>query len=232
MTNLHQWKSRTAALMTMAMTTTAVIPMIALAPANAQYNIGQPRTQSRSVTIPANANVTFPVTYEKEQVVVSRGETLDLTLKISNDITDGQRNVLIPRNTEVLGRLEPVYFNGTNRNNQNVRGVRFVAQELIFPSGRRQPINASSQIVSRTEKINKKNSSKILTDAAIGAGTATAISLITGNRRIEILEPLSGAAAGALASVLLRKEEAEVFVLRPERDLRLGLNSNLVIDRY
>ncbi|MDB9376000.1 conjugal transfer protein TrbI [Nodularia sphaerocarpa] len=234
MTNLHQWKFRTAALMTMAITTTGVMPMIALAPANAQYNIGQPRTfeQSRTVTIPANANVIFPVTHDKEQVVVSRGETVNLTLKISNDITDAQRNVLIPRNTEVVGRLEPVYFNGTNRDNDNVRGVQFVARELVFPSGRRQPINASSQVVSRTEKVSKKNSSRILTDAAIGAGTATAISLITGNRRIEILEPLGGAAAGALASVLLRKEEAEVFVLRPEQDLRLALNSNLVIDRY
>jgi len=231
MTNL-QWKFRTAALMTMAITTTGVIPMIALAPANAQYNIGQPRTQSRTVTIPANANVTFPVTYEKEKVVVTRGETLDLTLKISNDITDSQRNILIPRNTEVVGRLEPAYFNGTNRNKDNIRGVRFVARELVFPSGVRQPINASSQIVTRTEKISKKNSSRVLTDAAIGAGTATAISLITGNRKVEILEPLGGAAAGALASVLLRKEQAEVFVLRPEQDLRLGLNSNLVIDRY
>lgn len=235
MTTLHQWKSKTAALMTMAITTTAVAPMIAFAPAHAQYNIGQPRSigqQSRTVTIPANANVSFPVRHDKDQVVVTRGESLDLTLKISSDITDGQRNVLIPRETEVVGRLEPVYFNGTNRNNDNIRGVRFVARELVFPSGRRQPINASSGIVTRTERISRNNSSRILTDAAIGAGAATAISLITGNRRIEILEPLGGAAAGALASVLLRKEEAEVFVLRPEQDLRLALNSNLVIDRY
>ncbi|TVP68287.1 MAG: conjugal transfer protein TrbI [Nodularia sp. (in: Bacteria)] len=228
MTTLYQWKSRTAALMAMAITTTAVAPMIAFAPANAQYNIGQ----SRTVTIPANANVSFPVRHDKDKVVVSRGETLDLTLKITNDITDNQRNVLIPRNTEVVGRLEPVYFDSRNRNNDNVRGVQFIARELVFPSGRRQSINASSQTVTRTEKVSRNDSSRILTDAAIGAGAASAIALITGNRRIEILEPLGGAAAGALASVLLRRQEVEVFVLRPEQDLRLALNSNLVIDRY
>ncbi|YAF97812.1 MAG: conjugal transfer protein TrbI [Nodularia sp. CChRGM 3473] len=228
MTSLHQWKTSTAALMAMAITTSAVAPMIAFAPAHAQYNIGQ----SRTVTIPANANVTLPVRHDKEKVVVSRGETLDLTLRISNDITDSRRTVLIPRNTEVLGQLEPVYFNGRNRDNENVRGVRFVARELVFPSGRRQSINASSQTVTRLEKVTQNDSSRILTDAAIGAGAATAISLITGNRRIEILEPIGGAAAGALASVLLRRKEAEVFVLRPEQDLRLSLNSNLVIDRY
>ncbi len=229
MTTLYQWKSRTAALMAMAITTTAVAPMIVFAPAHAQFNLNQSR--SRTVTIPANANVSFPVRHDKDKVVVSRGETLDLTLKISNDITDNQRNILIPRNTEVLGQLEPVYFNDGNRDNNNVRGVRFVARELIFPSGRRQFIDASSQTVTRTEKVTQNDSSRILTDAAIGAGAATAISLITGNRRVELLKPLGGAAAGALASVLLRKKETEVFVLRPEQDLRLALNSNLVIDR-
>ncbi len=213
--------------MAMAITTTAVMPMISVAPAHAQFNLNQ----SRTVTIPANANVIFPVRHEKEKVVVSRGETMELTLKIANDITDNQRNVLIPRNTDVIGRLEPVYFDNRNRDNNNIRGVQFIARELVFPSGHRQPINASSQTVTRTETISQNDSSRILTDAAIGAGAAAAISLITGNRRIEILEPLGGAAAGALASVLLRRKETEVFVLRPEQDLRLALNSNLVIDR-
>ena len=225
MNTLHQWKYHTAALVAMAITST-VTPMMAFTPANAQYTIGQTRT----VTIPANANVSLPVTHEKERVVVVRGETLNLTLKISNDIIDNRRNILIPRNTEVVGQLEPVYFDNRSRNNDNIRGVRFVARELVFTDGRRQLINASSQIITRTETISKNDSSKVLTDAAIGAGAATAISLITGNRRVEVLEPLGGAAAGALASVLLRKQQVEAFVLRPEQDLRLGLNSNLVIN--
>jgi hypothetical protein len=229
MINLHQWKSGTAALITMAITTSVITPMIAFAPANAQYNIGQ----SRTVTIPAN--VALPVTYEKEKVVVSPGETSSLTLRIANDIIDRNRNVLIPARTEVVGRLEPVDLDrdySSNRDNKNRKGVRFVAQELVFPSGQRQSINATSQTITKTEKITKNDSGNILTDAAIGAGAATAISLITGNRRIEILEPIGGAAAGALASVLLRKKETTVFVLRPERDLKLTLNSNLVINRY
>ena len=230
MNRLHHWKSRTAALMTMAITTSAVTPIIAFAPANAQqYNIGQ----SRNITIPSG--VTFPVTYEKDKVVVTPGESSSLTLRIPNDIIDKNRNVLIPAQTEIVGRLEPVNldrnFSG-DRNNTNGKGVRFLAQELIFPSGQRQPINASSRTFSRTEKISKgTDTSSILTDAAIGAGAATVISLLTGNRRIEVLEPIGGAAAGALASVLLRKNEATVFVLKPEQDLSITLNSNLVIFR-
>jgi hypothetical protein len=228
MSTLHrwQWQSTSAALMAMAITTTAVMPIISFSPAQAQSFFGQ----SNTVTIPGNRNVTFPVRHDKEKVVVSRGETLDLTLKISNDITDSSRRVLIPRNTDVVGRLEPVYFKDRNRTNENVRGVRFVARELVYPSGRRQSINAASGVVTTTDKITRNDSGRILTDAAIGAGAATAISLLTGNRRVEVLEPLGGAAAGALASVLLRKQEVEVFVVRPEQDLRVVLNSDLVVN--
>jgi len=229
MNHLNQWKSGAAALMAITITTGAITPMIAFAPAaNAQYNIGQ----TRRVAIPAG--VTFPVRYEKEKVVVSRGETLPLTLRIANNIIDGNRNVLIPAGTEVVGQIEPVYFDGqysTDRNNtENIRGVRFVARELIYSSGKRQTINANSQTITQTEKISRNDSSRILTDAAIGAGAAAAISLITGNRRIELGEPIGGAAAGALASVLLRRKETEVFVIRPEQDLRLALGSNLNVD--
>ncbi|MEJ1930752.1 conjugal transfer protein TrbI [Nostoc sp. NIES-2111] len=228
MTNLNRWKSGAAALVALTVTTGTVAPMIAFAPAaNAQL-----LNQNRRVSIPAG--VTFPVTYEKDQVVVSRGETVSLTLRIANNIVDNTRRVLIPAGTEVVGQLEPVYYNGgysQDRNDQNnIRGVRFVARELVYPSGNRQSIDANSQTITRVEKIRKNDSGKILTDAAIGAGAATAISLITGNRRIEVLEPVGGAAAGALASVLLRKKEVEVFVVRPQQDLRLALNSNLTVD--
>lgn len=229
MNHLNRWQSRAAALMAITISTSAITPIIIFAPAaNAQYNLGQTRT----VAIPAG--VTFPVRYEKEKVVVSRGETLQLTLRIANNIIDGNRNILIPAGTEVSGRLEPVYFDGQYSNDSkdkdNVRGVRFVAQELIYTSGRRQTINATSQTITQTEKISKNDSSKVLTDAAIGAGAAAAIALITGNRRIEIGEPIGGAAAGALASILLRKKTTEVFVIKPERDLRLSLGSNLNVD--
>ncbi|MBD2340187.1 conjugal transfer protein TrbI [Calothrix sp. FACHB-156] len=231
MTRLYRWKSGTAALMSMAITTGAIAPLFASAPASAQYNINQ----SRTVNIPAN--VTFPVTYEKEKVIVKPGERMDLTLKIASDIIDNNRNVLIPRGTDVVGRLEPVnlgsVYSSDRNNNNNRQGVRFVAQELVFASGRRQQISASSRTYSQVEKISKgADTGSILTDAAIGAGAATLISLVTGNRKIEVLEPIIGAAAGAGASVLLRKNQADVFVLRPEEDLDITLNSRLLLSRY
>jgi hypothetical protein len=239
MTHLNRWKTGTATFMAIAITTGASIPLLSLTPAHAQYNNNNGRFnlgQSRTVTIPGNRNVVFPVTYEKEKVIVNPGETIPLTLRIANDIIDSNGRVLIPTGTEVLGRLEPVNLSGNfrtnnNNNNNNQRqGVRFLAQEIVFASGRRQSINATSRTFSQTERISQgADTGSILTDAAIGAGAATVISLLTGDKKIQTLEPIIGAGAGALASVLLRRKSADVYVLKPETDLALTLNSNLVL---
>jgi hypothetical protein len=221
MSGLITWKSTAAALMTIAINTGAVIPWLYPNPAQAQFNFNQPRT----ITIPAN--VTLPVTYEKEKIILQPGERIPLTLRIANDIMDSNRNILIPVNSEVTGELTPVNLGDNNR-----RGVRFVATELVFPNGTTQTISANSRTISRTETITKgSDTGQILTDAAIGAGAATLIALVTGNKKVEVLEPIGGAAAGALASVLLRKNTADVFVLRPEQDLAITLTSNLVLSR-
>ncbi|MEH2091110.1 conjugal transfer protein TrbI [Nostoc sp.] len=231
MTRLHQWKYGTAAFMAMAVTTSAISPLFSFAPANAQYNIGQNRNgQYGNATIPSG--VALPVTYEKETITIAPGESKSLTLRIANDIIDRNRNVLIPAGTKVHGRLESVdldsYSRDTRDDDNQGKGVKFVAQELEFSNGQRQSINATSRTYTTTERVSQKpNTTQVLTDAAIGGGAGLLGSLITGNRRIDDLKPVIGAAAGAGASVLLRKKEGNAFVLRPAQDLRLTLDSNL-----
>ena len=231
MTRLHQWKSGTAALMAMAVTTSVISPLFSLAPANAQYRIDQNRTgQYGNATIPSG--VALPVTYEKETITIAPGESKSLTLRIANDIIDRNRNVLIPAGTKVHGRLESVdldsYSRDTRDDDNQGKGVKFVAQELEFSNGQRQSINATSRTYTTTQRVSQKpNTNQVLTDAAIGGGAGLLGSLITGNRRIDDLKPVIGAAAGAGASVLLRKKEGNAFVLRPAQDLRLTLDSNL-----
>lgn len=229
MTRLYQWKSGTAALMAIAVTTSVISPLLGFAPANAQYRLGQDRTgQYGDVTIPSG--VAFPVTYEKETITIAPGESKSLTLRIANDILDRNRNVLIPAGTKVNGRLEPVDLDNYSRDtDQNQgKGVRFIAQELEFSNGQRQSINASSRTYTTTQRVSRgPSTNQVLTDAAIGAGAGVLGSLVTGNRRIDDLKPVLGGAAGAGASVLLRKKQVNAFVLRPAQDLRLTLNSNL-----
>jgi hypothetical protein len=230
MTSLLSWKSGTTAFLAMVMSTSAIVPMFTAAataqrPAIFTGQPNRPISQSRTVSIPAG--VTIPVTYEKEKVIVTPEETTSLTLEVAQNIVDSSGNVLIPAGTKIEGKLRPA----TDQNGE--KGSQFVAEELVFSKNRRQPINGVSQVVTTKETIKKGASTgTILTDAAIGAGAATVISLITGNKKIEALEPIGGAAAGALASVLLRKKEVEVVVINPQTDLDVTLDSNLVVNRF
>ncbi|MBF2066118.1 MAG: conjugal transfer protein TrbI [Calothrix sp. C42_A2020_038] len=219
MKSLRRWKSGAAAMMAMAITTGTVAPIFILSPANAQYRIGQFR--NRDITIQSGARI--PTTYEKDKILVSQDETVDITLTVPNNITDNRGNILIPRDSKIRGRIQPATISSR-------KGAQFVAREIEYPSGRRQSINATSNIVTRTETITRgARTNEILTDAAYGAGAAAIIGLITGNRKIEIGELLAGGGAGALASILLRRNSAELISIDPQTDLTLRLTSPLTV---
>jgi hypothetical protein len=213
------WKTGTAALVAMSIITGAIAPVFTVAPASAQLF----RSQKSESDLSIPAGVTFPVSYEKDKIVVAPDEETPLTLRIAKNIIDRDGNVLIPEGSELIGRLE-------SANRDSKKGSRFVARELVFPDGHKQDIDASSAVVNRTEKISKGNdTSKILQDAAIGAGAASLIGLIA-NGRIRILQPILGAGAGAGASVLLRRKKTEVIVIKPNNgDLDVKLRSSLLI---
>jgi hypothetical protein len=228
MNRLLNWKSGTTAFMAMVMSTSTIVPLFAPVATAQQPAIftrpTQPISQSRTVSIPPG--VTIPVTFDKDRIIVTPDETTSVTLEVAQNVVDGNRNVLIPAGTKIEGQLQPRTVNG-------VKGSQFVAEELVFSDGRRQPIDANSRVVTRKETIKKgAKTTTILTDAALGAGAATVISLLTGNKRVEVLEPVAGGAAGALASALLRKRQVEVVVINPQQDLDVTLNSNLVVSRF
>lgn len=221
MTRIHPWKIGTSALMAMTISTSAILPVLTSTPAGAQVVIGQSLNIPRSITISAGARI--PTTFEKDKIVVSPDETADVTLKVANNIVDRTGRVLIPVDTQIVGKLRPATKNGK-------KGSQFVASKLVYPNGREQTINASSQVITNTENVSRNsNTGKILTGAALGAGAAAIIAGITGDKHISILEVLGGAGVGALANVLLRRSSAEVVVINPENDLTLTLESGLTV---
>ncbi|NMG05679.1 conjugal transfer protein TrbI [Brasilonema sp. UFV-L1] len=226
MTRFHRWKTGTAALIVMAITTGTIAPMFLFAPASAQEIFRGQRTQTQTGRVSIPAGVTLPVTYDKDKIVVTPDETTSIKLKIARNIVDRSGNVLIPEGSEVEGKLQPITQNGE-------KGTYFVAQDILLPNGERQSINATSRIATKKETITKgSGTDKLIQDAAIGAGAASVISLLTGNQKIEALEPILGAGAGAAASLLLRRKKAEVIVIEPQRgDLNLTLRSNLLVSR-
>ncbi|MGH2416518.1 MAG: hypothetical protein ACRDEA_23050, partial [Microcystaceae cyanobacterium] len=113
-------------------------------------------------------------------------------------------------------------------------GSRFVAQELRISQDEQYSLNATSQVVTRTETIEEGASAgEILGGALAGAGAATLIAGLTGDRRIDALEVLAGAAVGTLAGWALPETgvlgggSQEVISIDPNQDLTLTVQSNL-----
>lgn len=216
----------TTILVALTLNTVAVTSLFNTAPAQAQLFPSQreretfPRREDRNdryspLTIPRG--VVIPVEYEREKILVTKEETVPVTLTVAANIRNRDRQTLIPYGSEIVGQIEPAGD-----------GSRFVAEEIVFPDGSAQYINASSDIVTRTETVKKgAGTGDILKGAAIGGAAATVLAGIFGD--VNAVEVLGGAGAGALAGILLGGRKAELVSIDPNRDLDLTLESDLAL---
>lgn len=213
------WQSGTAAFMALAIATGATAPMVMTSPASAQLF---PQSPGRGNQTTIRAGVSIPVRYdEAEKIVVSPNESMALTLKVASDITNRNGTILIPAGSLIEGELQPA--NG---------GSRFVARDLITYQGRRQPIDATSEVIETKRVSRGTNTGSILKGAAVGAAAAAALGGLTGNRRISAGEVLIGTGVGAAGGAVLGRNRADVVVIDPDTDLDLTLRSSLPIQRY
>jgi len=215
----HRWQSSTAFLMVLGITSTAAFPIMLATQASAGSEpsvVGQLFSQSTQVAVPEGTVI--PIRFdEAEKIVIALDETTPVTLIVAADIRSNEGTILIPEGSQITGNLQPTSG-----------GTQFVAQELIIKNSNQElPIEATSQLITETETIKKgTNTSEILKGAAIGAAAAVAVSEILGD--IDLTEVLGGAGIGAVAGLLLgNKKETEVFVIYPETDLDLTLQSDL-----
>ncbi|AFZ46906.1 hypothetical protein Cyast_0934 [Cyanobacterium stanieri PCC 7202] len=180
-------------------------------------------SQNGTLTLPAGTNI--PTYYAEDRnaqrIYVTRDETLPLTLTVDRDIRDNRGNIVIPVNSRIRGEIRPA---------GNRRGSLFVGRTIVYPNGTEMPINVESNVVTRTEVIERGgNSDSIWQGALAGAAAATLISGVTGNRVISTEKILGGAGLGALAGLFLRQQpsSAEVISFDTRRDFNLNLRSSL-----
>ncbi|HEY9598783.1 MAG TPA: hypothetical protein V6D33_14055 [Cyanophyceae cyanobacterium] len=217
----QRWRSSTALFLALGITSTTALPAVLAVPAIALAKptlIGQRFPQSQRVRVPEGTRI--PVELENaEKIVVTPEETAPVTLIVASDIRSTSGTILIPAGSKIEGKLTPT--DG---------GTQFIAEELIIKnSNQRLPIDATSQVITEKETIDKgTNVGEILKGAAIGGAAAAIIAEIFGS--IDLDEVLGGAGLGALAGLLLGgRKKAEVIVVYPETDLDLTLQSDLVL---
>ncbi len=181
-----------------------------------------PREQNgqRELTIPAGT--TIPTSREDaEKIMVLPDETTPVTLQVAANVKNRQGTVLIPFGSKIKGEIQP-----------HKNGSRFVAEELIVEGEQPQSIDATSQVVTRRETVERgADTGDILEGALIGAGAAAVLSGVLGDDFFDFKRILGGAGAGALGGLILGKNEAEVISIDPNKDLDVTLNSQLSLSR-
>ncbi len=222
-----RWYSKTALLMAVGVTSIALLPLLSSAataqikPQTQPFLVAQlfPQQPTSQVRVPAGTVI--QVRYDKaEKIIVTPEETSPVTLTVAQDVRSARGTVLIIAGSQIEGELRP----------DQTRGTRFYSKTVTPPGGTRSlDINATSEAITTTETINRNTNPDLLKGAAIGAAAGAVLGEIFGGR-INILEVLGGAGAGALASVLLpHREEVQVVVINPATDLNLTLQSDFML---
>ena len=210
----------------------AIANLARINPAQAQLFPDQRPTRQREYNPPRRQNPTsgfssdtvprgiiIPVEFEEEKILVTPDEIVPVTLLVAANVRDSRRNTLIPYGSEIIGQIQP---------SDDESGSLFVAEEIVFPDGSSQSIDAISETVTRRETIKKgANTGDILKGAAIGGAAATVLAEIFGD--IDALEVLGGAGAGAVAGLLLGGNEVELVSIDPNNDLDLTLQNDLIV---
>ena len=197
----------------------ALVSNAEIAAINSPYIVNIPAVKSPDTTLAIPAGTNIPIRYDKEKILLLPDEKIPVTFVISANLTTVDQEVLIPAGTQVVGELQPAEG-----------GTQFVAKELILSNGQKLQINASSQVITKTEKISKGvKVTNILRDAGIGAAAAAAVSSITGDRQISIGEVLGGAGIGAAISYFLNKNTVSLIVVEPNTNLEIKLDTDLLL---
>ena len=222
MLTFKPWQTGTAFLMALTISTSATIPMMMTSPAAAQLFPSSPGSSRSSDRTTIRAGARIPVRYDKaEKIVVSPQEKMRLTLTVAANITNRNGTVLIPAGSLIEGELVPA--DG---------GSQFIARNLIIDDGRRQSIDASSDVIETTQIRRGVSTGSILKGAVVGAAAGAALGGLTGNRRISTGEVLIGTGVGAAGGAVLGRKKVDVVVINPDTDLNLILDSSLTVDRY
>ncbi len=169
------------------------------------------------------SNTVIPVTYKADKILLTKEETVPVTLIVSSNMATTNGVILIPQGSEIKGELQP-----------KDGGTQFVAQQLILANGQTYNISATSNVITKTETVSQgMDTGNLLKNAALGTAAAAAIAAVTGDNAIATEELLIGAGAGILATLIpqfLGMNNVDLLVVEPETNLDLTLNSDLVIN--
>jgi hypothetical protein len=225
MLTLKQVKSNAIMMMAVAMPVAGIAPMMSASSAMANTTVRTTQIAQAQPTLFNRLRIAsgavIPVGTEKgEKITLAPNETKKFTLVIPQNLRASNGTLLVAAGSKVEGEFRPVGD-----------GTQFVAQTLVTSDGKRFVMDASSQVVTRREKVRRGISTKsVLTGAGAGAAAGAILGAVTGDKKITLGEVLIGAGVGAGAGAAIGRNETEVIAVFPNQDLSLRLNQALALN--
>ncbi|HEY9608279.1 hypothetical protein [Allocoleopsis sp.] len=234
------FSSGTAALLMFGMTASAVMPIVMATPTKAatfsdvnnhlnrsvsasSYIASSVSIQNQSLKLKVAKDSKINVSYTpSKKVVLTPGETMNMTLMVANDIKNSQGQILIPKNSQIEGQLISRY------SANDFKGAQFVAQKLIIGKKSYNNINATSALIKNQQSSNSFGIGKTLQNATMTVAAQAALGKITGQRM---------SVGDILSSVLTSrsqdnqpKENDQLIIIEPQKDLSLTLGSDFYVN--
>ncbi|MEW6494371.1 MAG: S-layer homology domain-containing protein [Cyanobacteriota bacterium] len=185
------------------------------------YIVGGASSENPSLTqkLPKGSKINVSYT-PSQRVVVTPGETLNMTLMVANDIKNSQGEVLIPKNSQIEGQLVPRY------SGNDFKGSQFVAQKLMIGNKSYNTINASSALINAEQPTNVIGST--LQNTAMTVAAQAVLAKITG-QQINVGDILSSVLMGQ-ARDNKPQDKDKLIIIEPQKDLNLTLDSDFYVN--
>ena len=185
------------------------------------YIVGGSSAANNSLTLKVPKDTRINVSYMPSQrVVVTPGETLNMTLMVANDIKNAQGEVLVPKDSQIEGQLVSRY------SGNDFMGTQFVAQKLTIGNKSYNNINAASSLIKSQQPTNVIG--QTLQNAAMTAAAQTVLAKVTG-QRINVGDILSSVLMGQAQNSQPQNND-KLIIIDPQKDLNLTLGSDLYVN--
>lgn len=172
-----------------------------------------------------SAGTEIPIKYDQgTKILLTKDETLSLTVQVAENITNAQGKILIPNGSEIIGEIRP-----------SGQGSQFFSHKLLIKCQNQTPletsINAISQVISHVETLIKGiNPDSLLKGAILGDMANKLLNSFRDTHQSETARGgLTAAELEVLGGWLLGAETLELVSINPAQDLNLTLQSDLVL---
>lgn len=206
--------------LSLAVTSLMASPSEAYSRHRSQLNSQPQATQARQNTIAQVFRSTYSLPVgqaiatkinRQDTLYISKGETINASLLVDQDIASPNGTVLIPKGAIVEGQFVPVEG-----------GSKFVAQKFTS-RGATVSLQAESALINDVKDPRETNAGSILTDAGIGGAAGAVLGgVLRGN--VQILDVLGGAAA---AAVIGNVTAPQVTVIEPNTTISIVTKQNI-----